>query len=88
MTEQQEYRLRAWIKAALIRAARTWAQAALGYLGAGAAGVLETDWVAFFSVTTMAAVISVLTSIAGLPEVEDGADLPALVSIKGKHGGE
>lgn len=62
---------KAWAKAALIRAVRTWAQAGLAYLGTGAIGIFETDWRGFVSVTCMALVLSLLMSLAGLPEVDD-----------------
>ena len=61
-----------WIKAAAIRAIKTWAQAGIAYLGTGAIGVLEVDWVGFLSVTCMALVLSLLTSLAGLPECDGG----------------
>ena len=61
-----------WAKAAAIRAVRTFAQAALAVLGTGAVGLLETDWISVLSVAAGAAVVSLLMSVAGLPEV-DGA---------------
>ena len=60
-----------WMKAALIRAVRTVAQTAVGMLSGSAVGVLEADWVAVASVSAMAGIVSVLTSLAGLPEVRD-----------------
>ena len=60
-----------WLKAALIRAVRTVAQTAVGMLSGSAVGVLEADWVAVASVSAMAGIVSVLTSLAGLPEVRD-----------------
>ena len=59
-----------WLKAAGIRALKTWAQAGVAYLGSCAFGIFEVDWVAFASVTLMSAVLSLLTSLAGLPEAE------------------
>ena len=59
-----------WLKAAGIRAVKTWAQAGVAYLGTGAVGVLEVDWIGFMSITVMAAVLSLLMSLAGLPEAE------------------
>lgn len=59
----------AWWKAAGLRAVRTWAQAALGAIG-GAALVSEVNWVAVLSAATVAAIVSLLTSLAGLPEVK------------------
>lgn len=60
-----------WFKAAGIRAAKTMAQSALAVIGSGMMGVLEVDWLNLVSVTIMAGVCSVLTSIAGLPEVKE-----------------
>lgn len=58
-----------WFKAALIRAIKTVCQTAVGMLSGSAVGLLDADWVAVASVSAMAGVISILTSIAGLPEV-------------------
>ena len=60
-----------WLKAALIRAIKTMAQTAVGMLSGSAVGVLEADWIAVASVSAMAGVVSILTSLAGLPEVKD-----------------
>lgn len=59
-----------WLRAALIRAVKTVAQTAVGMLSGSAVGVLEADWVAVASVSAMAGVVSILTSLAGLPEVK------------------
>lgn len=59
-----------WFKAAGIRALKTFAQTALSMLTIGQA-VIEVNWVNVLSVSAVAALISVLTSIAGLPEVEE-----------------
>lgn len=58
-------------KAALIRAARTFCQAALACIGAAA--VLEdVNWLEVLSASALAAVLSLLTSVAtGLPEVDN-----------------
>lgn len=60
-----------WFKAAGIRAVKTMAQSALAVLGSGMFGVLEVDWLNLLSITIMAGICSVLTSIAGLPEVKE-----------------
>lgn len=60
-----------WLKAAGIRAVKTMAQSALAVLGSGMVGVLDVDWLNLASVTIMAGVCSILTSIAGLPEVKE-----------------
>ena len=57
-----------WFKAALIRAIKTAAQTALGLITVGAA-VSDIDWVQVASVSAVAAIYSLLTSVAGLPEV-------------------
>lgn len=62
-----------WIKAALIRAIRTAAQTALGMITVGAA-VSEIDWLQVLSVAAVAAIYSMLTSVAGLPEVSSNSD--------------
>ena len=58
-----------WAQAALIRAIKTVAQTALGMLTVGAA-VTEIDWMHVASVAVVAGIYSILTSLAGLPEVE------------------
>lgn len=59
-----------WIKAAGIRAGKTAAQVALSMLTVGQA-VMDVNWVNVLSVSAVAAVISILTSVAGLPEVKE-----------------
>ena len=59
-----------WWKAAGIRAAKTVAQTAVSMLGVGVIGVLEVDWVNVASVSLLAGIVSMLTSLAGLPELE------------------
>ena len=58
-----------WFKAAGIRAVKTMAQTAVSMLTVGQA-VLDVNWVNVLSVSAVAGVISMLTSVAGLPEVE------------------
>lgn len=60
-----------WAKAAAIRAVKTVAQTAVGMLSGQMLGIMDVDWLAVASVSAMAGVVSVLTSIAGLPEVND-----------------
>lgn len=62
---------RTWVRAALIRALKTMAQAAIGVLGTGAIGLMQADWMNVLSVALMGGVLSLLTSIAGIPEVDD-----------------
>ena len=58
-----------WLKAAGIRSVKTMAQTAVSMLTVGQA-VLDVNWINVLSVSAVAGVISMLTSIAGLPEVE------------------
>ena len=69
---------RVWVRAALIRAIKTMAQAAIGVLGTGAIGLMQADWMNVLSVALMGGVLSLLTSIAGIPEVDDGSSLAAI----------
>lgn len=58
-----------WIKAALIRAIKTMAQTAVSLITVGNM-VSEMDWVAIASISATAGITSILTSVAGLPEVK------------------
>lgn len=58
-----------WIKAAGIRAIRTFAQSFASFITVGAA-ISEIDWSYILSVSAVAAIYSVVTSVAGLPEVK------------------
>ncbi len=59
-----------WIKAATIRAVKTFAQTMIATIGTSA--VIESvNWQLVISASLLAALLSVLTSIAGLPEVEE-----------------
>lgn len=58
-----------WFKAAGIRAIKTFAQSMLSMIAIGAA-MSEIQWGYVLSVAVVAAILSMLTSVAGLPEVE------------------
>ena len=59
-----------WIKAAGIRAAKTKAQTAVALLPASAT-ISAVDWKVVVGTAALAGVASVLTSLAGLPEIEE-----------------
>lgn len=58
-----------WLKAAVVRAVKTVAQTAVATIGT-AAVLSSVDWVMVVSASVLAGVLSLLTSIAGLPEVK------------------
>ena len=62
-----------WVNAAAVRAIRTMAQTAVSLLGTGAVGILNVDWVAIISASALAGIISILTSLTGLPECSTAA---------------
>ena len=58
-----------WLKAAAIRAIKTVAQTAIATIGTTAV-VSEVNWLVVGSASLLAGVLSLLTSVAGLPEVK------------------
>ena len=61
--------LKKWIRAALIRALKTFAQTCVAMIPVGIS-ITQVSWVMVLGTGALAAVVSLLTSIAGLPEVE------------------
>lgn len=59
-----------WVKAAAIRAAKTVAQTAVAMIPA-AVTITAVDWITVIGTSLLAGVVSLLTSVAGLPEVSD-----------------
>ena len=59
-----------WLKCASVRAIKTMAQTAIGVIGTSAY-ISVVDWKLVISSAIVAGVVSVLTSIAGIPEVEE-----------------
>ena len=64
-----------WLRAALIRAVRTMAQTAAATLSASAV-LAEVDWGVLASAAALAGLLSLMTSLAGLPEVRDEDEGP------------
>lgn len=62
-----------WIKAATVRAIKTVAQTAVATIGTSAA-MGEVNWVVVASSSCLAGIVSVLASMAGIPEVTEGGE--------------
>ena len=62
---------RKWIKAAGIRALRTFAEAMLAYIGTGAMVLGDVNWIAALSAGALGAVTAIFLALAGLPEEQD-----------------
>lgn len=62
--------MKKWFKAAGIRAVKTMAQSAVAMIGT-AAVLNDVNWVMVGSATVLAGILSMLTSVAGLPEIKE-----------------
>jgi len=61
--------MKEWIKASSIRAIKTIAQTAIALVSVGVV-MSDIDWLVVGSASVLSGILSILTSIAGLPEVE------------------
>lgn len=77
--------LKKWALAALVRAVKTAAQAAVAAIGA-ATIFTAVDWSVVGMTALLSFVLSLLTSVAGLPEVDDGASVAKLARGAGNVG--
>ena len=59
-----------WLKAALIRAIRTFAEAMIAYIGTGAVVLGDVNWLAALSAGGFGFVTAILLAMTGLPEVK------------------
>ena len=66
----QNLKSKVWWEAALIRALKTVCQTAAALIGTSAL-INEIDWLTVGSASLVAGILSILTSLAGLPEVKD-----------------
>ena len=64
---------KSWLKAAGVRAVKTVAQTAVATIGTSAF-LAQVDWRMVISASILSGVLSLLTSVAGLPEVSDGSE--------------
>lgn len=69
MSKEKQYWIR-WIKAAGVRALKTVAQTAVALIGTNAVGITDVNWVGVASGAALAGIVSLLTSLGGIPEVE------------------
>ena len=65
---KQNFKL--WVKAALVRAVKTTAQTSVALIGVGTV-MSDIDWLMVGSASLLAGILSILTSVAGLPEIND-----------------
>ena len=77
--------LKRWARAAGVRALKTAAQTAVAMVPVGVS-ITEVGWLGVLGTAALAAVRSLLTSVAGLPEVDGGATL-AEIQDGGEHEG-
>ncbi len=66
-----------WARAAGVRATKTIAQTAVATIGTTAV-MSEVDWAVVASASALAGILSMLTSVAGIPEADSGESLPAI----------
>ena len=61
---------RTWAKAAAVRALKTFCQGLVTLIGSDMINIIALDWPKMIGISATMAVVSILTSIAGLPEVD------------------
>ena len=67
--------MRDWMRAALVRAVKSAAQGAIAAMGTTAVLLTDVNWWAVLSAAVLMFVLSMLTSVAGIPEVDGGASV-------------
>lgn len=66
-------KIKKWAKAAGVRAVKTMAQTAVATIGVSAV-MSEVNWIAVGSASLLAGILSILTSVAGLPEIKESEE--------------
>lgn len=74
-----------WWKAAGIRAIKTVAQTALATIGTSTIFIHEVDWLMVLSAAALGGVLSLITSIAGLPELKEEPDAETAKHFEGNN---
>lgn len=64
------YKTKKWIKAAAIRTVKTMAETAIALIGTNTIGITDINWPGVLSACALSGVVTVLTCVKGLPEVE------------------
>ena len=72
--------IKEWLKCAGIRAIKTVAQTAVSTIGVSAV-MSDVNWLAVCSASLLAGILSLLTSVSGLPEVNDGQVVKSIESV-------
>lgn len=75
--------IREWVRAAGIRAIKTAAQTSAAIISVGTV-MQDVDWLMVASASALSAVLSILTSVAGLPEVRDGQNVKQIADAEGE----
>lgn len=65
-----KYNFKQWLKASMIRAIKTVAQTSVALIGVGTF-MSDIDWLQVGSASLLAGILSILTSVAGIPEVDN-----------------
>ncbi len=60
-----------WLKAAAVRTVKTMAETAIALIGTNTMGITDVDWLGVLSACALSGVVTILTCVKGLPEVQE-----------------